>query len=41
MNCHNCGNVLEENAKFCTNCGATVQTAVEQPVEQPADTQPV
>lgn len=24
MNCTNCGNTLEENAKFCTKCGKHV-----------------
>ena len=25
MYCHNCGNKLEENAKFCSNCGEGVK----------------
>lgn len=25
MNCQNCGNEIEENQKFCTNCGANIK----------------
>lgn len=41
MFCNNCGNKLEENTKFCSNCGQPVKTP-ERPVPTPAPaTQPV
>ena len=42
MFCQNCGSPVNENTKFCANCGAAItpaspppQTAPPQPVEQP------
>ncbi len=37
MFCSNCGNVLNDNAKFCNKCGAPTKAAPQQPVcTQPA-----
>ncbi|MDR2590044.1 MAG: zinc ribbon domain-containing protein [Oscillospiraceae bacterium] len=35
MFCFNCGTKLEKDAKFCTNCGATMQQPVQQTTQQP------
>jgi len=35
MHCHNCGTLLEENDKFCANCGERVMTAPPAPAEKP------
>ena len=41
MNCQKCGNEIQENQKFCTNCGAEInkveekqQNSLEQPSEK-------
>ncbi len=44
MICKNCGNQMEDNATFCTNCGAALTEPAapvyEQPVTQPAPIAP-
>ena len=39
--CTNCGNPLQENVSFCSNCGTAVtQTAAQPSYEQPTYAQP-
>jgi len=33
MNCTNCGNPINEGAKFCTNCGTPVQTKPQEKLQ--------
>ena len=32
--CIKCGNLLDDNASFCENCGAQMQSAPERPYQQ-------
>ncbi len=41
MNCKNCGTLLENNARFCSNCGAVIEAEVAPtvaPVSEPLNT---
>ena len=38
--CSNCGNFVEDNAKFCTSCGQTITEPVYNQPQQPNYTQP-
>lgn len=43
MKCKNCGNYVEENAKFCPDCGAVIESATAEaaaPVVPEAHTEP-
>lgn len=40
MFCHNCGNEVENGAKFCGVCGATVKTAAEEVKATPVNPAP-
>lgn len=37
MNCTNCGNVLEDNAKFCTKCGNSISVKNMNISQQPVN----
>lgn len=37
MNCPKCGAPMEENARFCTNCGSAAEQPAVQAAEQPSD----
>ncbi|MBQ3146444.1 MAG: zinc ribbon domain-containing protein [Oscillospiraceae bacterium] len=39
--CSNCGNPLEENAKFCSKCGSSVAAPVESAPAEPVYSAPV
>jgi len=34
IKCNNCGSVLPDNAKFCTNCGAEITAATSTPLKE-------
>ena len=39
MNCPNCGNVNQDSAQFCTNCGVSLAAASQQPSQAAPDYQ--